>query len=122
MAYFRPQGIHIHLSSLYSEQNFLKIFIALMQYSQHPNNIIGIMLEPQPIPQGSGTGHPPPNMVPPVPFDGTCIASLREGESCQSKERKIIVMEMHERLTNTHVRYKIYQERDKESRFKRCMK
>ena len=79
------KGIHIHLSSLYSEQNFLKNFIALIQYSQHPNNIISIMLEPQPIPRGGGTAalatHPPPNMVPPVPFDGTCIA--REGESCQ---------------------------------------
>ena len=58
-----------------------------MQYSQHPN-IIGIMLEPQPIPRGGGTAavatHPPPNMAPPVPFDDTCIA--REGEVPRAKK------------------------------------
>ena len=93
-----------------------------MQYSQHPNNIISIMLELQPIPQGGGTAalatHPPPNMVPPVPFDGTCIA--REGEFKVARDRDYCYGDA--RLTNTHVRYKINQERDKESRFKRCMK
>ena len=158
------------------------------------------MLEPQPIPQGGGTAalvtHPPPNMVLPVLFDGTCIAREGEslhrasleswffiswvliltyasfdswffisflinfipymciGQSCisitiisvflcsgiwccrchlmvhvlQGREKVPRAKEDRDycygdaRLINAHVRYKINQERDKESRFKRCMK